>query len=278
MINLTSRSISRYLQAFKTPVGFSSAFVIVLLTSVAFLAPVIFPNGYDQQTANSLLGPSLKHPLGTDDLGRDILTRVVYGLRSDLSLVYLAVPISLAIGTILGLIGVVSNFLGNLSMRLMDFIIGFPTLILAISITVVLGTGFSALLVSIIILGIPGVARLARSTMLEQEQREYVTAAHVLGISKWRILFRHILPNIMDPIIAQGAILVVIAIFIESGMSIIGLGLQPPEPSLGVLLNNSMRFIVQYPSFVIGPILALVSLTLAFGKLADALNSTVVRK
>lgn len=271
-------SASRYLQAFKTRVGFISATVIILLTGVAFLAPVLFPEGYDQQSANSLLGPSLSHPLGTDDLGRDILTRVVYGLRSDLTLVYLAVPISMTIGTFLGLIGIISNSLGNLAMRLMDFIIGFPTLILAISITVVLGTGFTALLVSIIILGVPGVARLARSTMLEQERREYVIAAQVLGISKWRILFRHILPNIMDPIIAQGAILVVVAIFIESGMSIIGLGLQPPAPSLGVLLNNAMRFIMQYPSFVVGPIIALVSLTLAFGKLADALNSTVVRK
>lgn len=275
---MASKVATRYLQAFKTPLGFVSALVIILLTAVAFLAPVIYPNGYDQQSANSLLGPSLSHPLGTDDLGRDLLTRVIYGLRSDLTLVYVAVPISMALGTLLGLIGIVSNFLGNLAMRLMDFIIGFPTLILAISITVVLGTGFTALLVSIIILGVPGVARLARSTMLEQEQREYVIAARVLGISKWKILFRHILPNIMDPIIAQGAILVVIAIFIESGMSIIGLGLQPPAPSLGVLLNNSMRFIMQYPSFVVGPIIALVALTLAFGKLADALNSTVVRK
>jgi peptide/nickel transport system permease protein len=273
-----SRAASRYLQAFKTPVGLISTLSIVALTSLAFLAPVIFPNGYDQQSANSLLGPSLKNPLGTDDLGRDIFTRVVYGLRSDLTLVYIAVPISLVIGTFLGLIGMISNFLGNLSMRLMDFIIGFPALILAISITVVLGTGFTALLVSIIILGTPGVARLARSTMLEQEQREYVIAARVLGISKWKILFRHILPNIMDPLIAQGAILVVVAIFIESGMSIIGLGLQPPAPSLGVLLNNSMRFIIEYPTFVIGPVVALVSLTLAFGKLADALNATVVRK
>ena len=275
---MKSRAVSRYLQAFKTPVGLISTLSIVALTSLAFLAPVIFPNGYDQQSANSLLGPSLKNPLGTDDLGRDIFTRVVYGLRSDLTLVYIAVPISLVIGTFLGLIGMISNFLGNLSMRLMDFIIGFPALILAISITVVLGTGFTALLVSIIILGTPGVARLARSTMLEQEQREYVIAARVLGISKWKILFRHILPNIMDPLIAQGAILVVVAIFIESGMSIIGLGLQPPAPSLGVLLNNSMRFIIEYPTFVIGPVVALVSLTLAFGKLADALNATVVRK
>ncbi|MEY3148762.1 MAG: hypothetical protein RL029_36 [Actinomycetota bacterium] len=275
---MKSRAASRYLQAFKTPVGLISTLSIVALTSLAFLAPVIFPNGYDQQSANSLLGPSLKNPLGTDDLGRDIFTRVVYGLRSDLTLVYIAVPISLVIGTFLGLIGMISNFLGNLSMRLMDFIIGFPALILAISITVVLGTGFTALLVSIIILGTPGVARLARSTMLEQEQREYVIAARVLGISKWKILFRHILPNIMDPLIAQGAILVVVAIFIESGMSIIGLGLQPPAPSLGVLLNNSMRFIIEYPTFVIGPVVALVSLTLAFGKLADALNATVVRK
>lgn len=275
---MKSSAGSRYLQAFKTPVGLVSTLSIVALTSLAFLAPVIFPNGYDQQSANSLLGPSLKNPLGTDDLGRDIFTRVVYGLRSDLTLVYIAVPISLVIGTFLGLVGMISNFLGNLSMRLMDFIIGFPALILAISITVVLGTGFTALLVSIIILGTPGVARLARSTMLEQEQREYVIAARVLGISKWKILFRHILPNIMDPLIAQGAILVVVAIFIESGMSIIGLGLQPPAPSLGVLLNNSMRFIIEYPTFVIGPVVALVSLTLAFGKLADALNSTVVRK
>lgn len=270
--------LRRYAAAFRSPWGIFSAVTIVSLTLLAFLAPWIFPGGYDEQSRNSFLTPSLEHPFGTDDLGRDIFVRAIFGLRADLSIVYLSVPIAFVLGTMLGLLGVVSKALGNAAMRLVDIVLGFPSLILALTITTILGNGFRSLLIAIIIAGVPGTARIARSAMLEQQQREYVIAARTLGIGKWRILARHILPNIVDPLIAQAAVFVVAAIFIESGMSIIGIGLQPPTPSLGVLLNAGMQFIMRSPTFIVGPLLILLLISLAFSKLADALNATVIRK
>jgi peptide/nickel transport system permease protein len=274
-INLT---VSRYLQAFRSPKGIFALVVIVLLTAVAFLAPVIFPGGYDQQSRDSLLPMSLAHPFGTDEIGRDIFVRSIFGLRADLSLVYIAVPISMVLGTLLGLLGYVSRVAGTVIQRFLDVIVGFPGLILGISIVLVLGAGFNALLISIIIIGLPTFGRLARSSLLAQQRREYVIAARTLGISRPRIMVRHILPNALDAIIVQGAVFVVHAIFFEASLSIVGLGIQPPAPSLGSLLNLGMRYITQSSTYILGPIVILLLLAFAFSLLTDALNETVTRK
>ncbi|WP_254701312.1 ABC transporter permease [Neorhizobium galegae] len=218
------------------------------------------------------------HFFGTDELGRDLFVRSIYGLRSDLTLVYCAVPVSIVAGTLLGLIGAVSPRLGNFVQRCLDIIVGFPGLILGICVVLVLGAGWTALLVAIVISGLPSFGRLARATLLAQQQREYVIAARTLGVGKWQIMVRHILPNAIDPIIVQGAVFVVSAIFIEAALSIVGLGLQPPEPSLGTLLNNGMRYISRAPTYVLGPTVILILVALAFSMLADALNATVNRK
>lgn len=271
-------SVARYLTAFRTPKGVVATALIVVLTAGAFLAPVLFPAGYDVQGRESLLGPSLSHPFGTDELGRDIFTRTVYGLRTDLSLVYIGVPVAMVVGTGLGLIGAVSERLGSWVQRGLDIIVGFPSLILGICVVLVLGTGWVALLVAIVIYGLPGFGRLARATLLSQQQREYVIAARTLGVGRYRIMVRHILPNAVDPTIVQGAVFVVGAVFTEAGLSIVGLGIQPPEPSLGALLNVGMRYITQSPSYILGPTVVLLLLSLAFSLLADALNETVNRK
>ena len=273
-VNLT---LQRYLQAFRTPKGIFAASMIGVLTAVAFLAPVIFPGGYDLQTRTALLPISAAHPFGTDEIGRDILVRSIYGLRTDLTLVYIALPITLAIGTLLGLIGFVSGLLGTAVQRVLDLIVGFPSLILGISVVLVLGPGWPALLISIVVIGLPTFGRLARSSLLSLQQREFVIAARTLGIGRFTIMLRHILPNALDAIIVQGALFVVHAIFLESSLSIVGLGIQPPQPSLGTLLNSGMRYITQSPTYIVGPILILLLLALAFSLLADALNQTVNR-
>jgi peptide/nickel transport system permease protein len=273
-LNLT---LSRYLQAFRTPKGIFAATIIIVFTAAAFLAPVIFPGGYNEQSSDSLLSPG-SHFFGTDELGRDIFVRSLYGLRTDLSLVYIAVPLTMAAGTILGLIGFVSVRAGNAVQRLLDVIIGFPGLVLGISVVLVLGAGWPALLVSIIIIGLPTFGRLARSSLLTEQQREYVIAARTLGIGRNRIMLRHILPNALDSIIVQGAVFVVHAIFLEAGLSIVGLGIQPPEPSLGALLNTGMRYITQSPTYILGPTFILLIFAFAFSILTDALNETVNRK
>lgn len=272
-----SMSARRYLSAFRTGRGIAALIIILILTFVGFLAPVLFPGGYDVQTSETLTGMSLAHPFGTDELGRDIFVRSVYGLRTDLALVYIAVPIAMVVGTAIGLLGAVSRVLGNFMQRVLDIIIGFPGLILGISVVLVLGSGFTGLLVSVIIIGLPTFGRLSRQTMLAQQQREYVTAARTLGISRTRTTLRHILPNIVDPIIVQGAVFIVHAVFLEAALSIVGLGIQPPQPSLGALLNTGMRYINQSPTYIVGPIIILLLLAFGFSLLTDALNKTVNR-
>src|SRR5579871_4517551 len=263
-------TLARYLQAFRTPKGLLAGSIIALLTIIAVLAPLIFPGGYDVQSRFALQPLSAAHPFGTDEIGRDILVRSVYGLRTDLSLVYLALPLAMVIGTLIGLIGFVSPLAGMVVQRLIAVILGFPGLILGISIVLVVGAGWTALLAAMIILGLPAFARLARASLLSLQQREYVIAAQTLGVGRMTIMLRHILPNALDAIIVQGALFVVHAIFLESSLSIVGLGIQPPQPSLGSLLNLGMRYITQSPTYILGPIAVLLLLALAFSMLADA--------
>jgi peptide/nickel transport system permease protein len=271
-------ALERYALAFTRPKGIVALAMIVLVTGLALSAPILFPDGYDQQSRESLRSISLGHPFGTDELGRDLFVRSIFGLRTDLGLIYTAVPLSMAIGTLLGLMGVIAPWLGSLMQRILDIIAGFPGLILGICVVIIVGPGWLALLIAITIAGLPGFGRLARGTMLNQLQRDYVLAAQTLGVGKWRIMVRHILPNAADPIIVQGAVFVVAAVFIEAALSIVGLGLQPPEPSLGILLNQGVRYITRAPAYVIGPTLILLLVALAFGLLADALNDAVKRQ
>jgi peptide/nickel transport system permease protein len=269
---------ARYLKAFSTPKGIFATAVILILSALAFLAPIIFPGGYDAQGRDALQPISLAHWFGTDELGRDIFVRSIFGLRTDLTLVYIAVPLTMVAGTILGLLGFVSKLAGTLIQRILDIIVGFPSLILGISVVLVMGPGFPALLVSITIIGLPTFGRLARASLLSQQQREYVTAARTLGIGRGRIMVRHLLPNAVDAIIVQGAVFIVHAVFFEAGLSIVGLGIVPPQPSLGSLLNSGMRYVTQSPTYIVGPIVILLLLAFAFSLLTDALNETVNRK
>lgn len=273
-----SMSLRRYLAAFRTPRGIFASTIVVTLAGLALLAPVMFPQGYDVQTEFSLQGPDAAHPFGTDELGRDIFVRSLFGLRTDFTIILTAVPISMVVGTALGLLGAINKLAGTVVQRILDIILGFPGMVLGICIALVMGPGFPALVTAISIAGLPAFGRLARAALVEQMGREYVVAARTLGVGKGTILVRHILPNAADVILVQGAIFVVHAIFIETALSIVGLGIQPPEPSLGALLNVGTRYINQAPTFIVGPTIVLILLALAFSLLADALNDTVNRK
>jgi peptide/nickel transport system permease protein len=270
-------TVARYLSAFRRPRGIIGLTLLGILVLAAVLAPVLFPGGYDNQSSTSLTGMSGAHPFGLDEFGRDILTRSVYGLRIDLSLIFAAVPLSMAVGMLLGLAGAISERLGAAVQRLFDVIVGFPGLLLGICLVAVIGPGWLALFLTILISAMPTAGRLARAAWLAQQSREYVLAARVLGVPKWKVLTRHIVPNAMDSIVVNGSIWMVIGVYIEAGLSIVGLGVQPPVPSLGVLLNNGLRFVTQSPTYLIGPALILLLLALAFSLIADALNEAVNR-
>ncbi|MFI7132151.1 ABC transporter permease [Nonomuraea sp. NPDC050153] len=271
-------TLARYLSALRTPKGLIGLSILAVMSLAALLAPVIFPGGYDEQGRDALTGISAGHVFGVDEFGRDILVRSVYGLRVDLSLIFTAVPLSMAIGTLLGLAGALSEHVGSAVQRLLDVIIGFPGLILGICLVAILGPGWPALFLTILISGLPTAGRLARGAWLAQQSREYVLAARVLGVSRAQLLVRHVLPNAMDSAVVNAAVWMVVGVYIEAGLSIVGLGVQPPTPSLGVLLNNGLRFVTQSPTYIVGPALLLLLLAVGFSLVSDALNEAVNRR
>ncbi|MET7330911.1 ABC transporter permease [Nonomuraea sp. NPDC005650] len=271
-------TLARYLSALRTPKGLIGLSILAVMSLAALLAPVIFPGGYDEQGRDALTGISAGHIFGVDEFGRDILVRSVYGLRVDLSLIFTAVPLSMAIGTLLGLAGALSEHVGSAVQRLLDVIIGFPGLILGICLVAILGPGWPALFLTILISGLPTAGRLARGAWLAQQGREYVLAARVLGVTRAQLLVRHVLPNAMDSAVVNAAVWMVVGVYIEAGLSIVGLGVQPPTPSLGVLLNNGLRFVTQSPTYIVGPALLLLLLAVGFSLVSDALNEAVNRR
>ncbi|MBE1583680.1 ABC transporter permease [Nonomuraea angiospora] len=271
-------TLARYLSAFRTPKGVIGLSILAVMSLAALLAPVLFPGGYDEQGREALTGISAAHVFGVDEFGRDIFVRSIYGLRIDLSLIFTAVPLSMAIGVLLGLSGALSEHLGSAVQRLLDVIIGFPGLILGICLVAILGPGWPALFLTILISGLPTAGRLARGAWLAQQSREYVLAARVLGVSRPQLLVRHVLPNAMDSAVVNAAVWMVVGVYIEAGLSIVGLGVQPPTPSLGVLLNNGLRFVTQSPTYIVGPALLLLLVAVAFSLVSDALNEAVNRR
>jgi peptide/nickel transport system permease protein len=274
----TGGALRRYATAFRSPRGMAGAILLALLVLASVLSPLLFPAGYDDQSNVALAGPSGAHWLGTDELGRDILARTIYGLRTDLSLLLTAVPVSAVLGTLLGLSGVLAKWLGAATQRFLDVILGFPGLLLGMTIVLVIGTGWFALFASILVVGLPGFGRLARAGLMVEQEREYVLAARVLRVPRRTILTRHVLPNVLDPIVVNAAVYMVVAIFIEAGLSIVGLGIEPPIPSLGAMLNTGARYVEAHPAYVLGPGLVLLMLALALTLLSNALNKAVLRK
>ncbi|MFF9803094.1 ABC transporter permease [Streptomyces rochei] len=271
-------TLARYLSAFRTPKGIIGLSILAVMVLAALLAPVLFSGGFDQQGSNTFAGPSGRHLFGTDEFGRDIFVRSIYGLRVDLSLILTAVPLSMALGTLFGLSGAIHEWLGAGLQRLLDVIIGFPGLILGVCLVAVLGPGWFALFLTILIGGLPSAGRLARGAWLTQQGKEYVLAARVLGVSRRQLLVRHVLPNATDAIVVNGAVWMVIGVYIEAGLSIVGLGVQPPTPSLGVLLNNGLRFVTQSPTYIMGPAVLLLLLAVGVSLMSDALNEAVNRR
>lgn len=265
--------VRHYTRALRTPRGLTGSIILGVLIFMALAAPLLFPGGYDLQSRDSLALPTLAAPFGTDEVGRNVFVRAVFGTRTDLSLVGVAIPIAAIVGTLLGLIGIINRTAGNLAQRLLDLIMGFPSLILGICVTLVIGPGWLALVLAMTTYALPAFGRLARATLLSQEHRDYVSAARMLGVSKSRIMARHILPHTLDTMIAQMVVAAVASIFLESSLSIVGLGVQPPEPSLGVLLNSGARYMEDQPFYVLGPAAVLFLLVLGFSLLADAVTS-----
>lgn len=251
--------------------------VVVVLALLAIFAPLIAPADPIVQDLDArLLPPSRQHVLGTDDLGRDLLTRIIYGGRVSLTVGLVSVGIGLAVGTVLGLAG---GFYGGISesviMRAMDIMLAFPATLLAIFIVGIRGPGLNNAMLAIGVINIPIFARIVRGSTLRVRQEDFVEAARALGGSQFRILNRHILPNTLAPIIVQTTLSIGAAILEAAGLSFLGLGAQAPTPEWGAMLTNTREFLRDAPWAATFPGLAILVTVVGFNLLGDGLRDAL---
>ncbi len=250
--------------------------IVLLFIVLALLAPWITRYEYTAQVlADRLQPPSAKHWFGTDDLGRDIFTRTIYGARISLWVGFLSVIGSIVIGTLLGLIaGFYGKWVDMIISRFFDILLAFPGILLAIAIVAILGPSLQNALYAIAIVNIPTYGRLVRARVLSLRQEEFITAARAIGVRDTRLLFRHILPNSLTPLIVQGTLGVATAIIEAAGLGFLGLGAQPPEPEWGKMLSDSRQFIQTAPWTVIFPGVCILLTSLGFNLMGDGLRDT----
>ena len=252
-------------------------FVVLFMIGVALLAPLIAP--YDP-TAQSWTAvrkpPSALYWLGTDEAGRDILSRIIYGARASLMAGLTSVGIAMAIGVPLGLAaGFIGGLVDGLISRFTDAMLACPFLILAIAFAAFLGPSLTNAMLAIGITAMPIFVRLTRGQVLSIKAEDYVEAASAVGNPQWRIAVRHILPNILPALIIQATLTVAAAIIAEASMSFLGLGLQPPAPSWGSMLNSAQRFLGNAPWMALWPGLAIFITVLSFNLLGDGLRDAL---
>ncbi len=253
---------------------------LILLTIFilsAIFAPLLTPYSPTQRDYRTRLqAPSAQHLLGTDYLGRDLLTRIIYGARVSLQVGLISVGIALIVGVVLGsLAGYFGGTLDLLIMRGIDIMLAFPSILLAIAIMAILGPSLSNAMLAIGIVAIPQYARIVRSSVLSIKGNEFVEAANALGLSNTRIIFRHVLPNCLAPIIVQATLGVATAILDAAGLSFLGLGAQPPTPEWGAILAECRPYLRNAPWTVAFPGLAIVLVVLALNLLGDGLRDAL---
>jgi peptide/nickel transport system permease protein len=251
--------------------------LILLFLLTAALAPLIAPHdpialGLGQQ----LQPPSLRYPLGTDELGRDELSRLLWGARSTLLITVGAVGLAVVIGTALGII---AGFRGGLSdtliMRVMDILLAMPGFLLAIAIIAALGVGLTNVIIAVGVHAVPGFSRVARGATLAVKSQEYVQASRAIGSPDGRIMWRHVLPNVVPPLLVQTTLQLAVSILTASGLSFLGLGPQPPTPEWGAMLSTGRTYITSNPQLATIPGLAILLVALGFNLLGDGLRDAL---
>ena len=244
---------------------------LVIMTATVSLYSPYSPEAMDFMAP--LAGPTGAHLLGTDNFGRDILTRVLYGYQISLAVALGSVGFGLAVGVALGLLaGYYGGLIDNIIMRPMDVLMAFPAIVLVVALTGFVGREISVMVLAVAVVYVPIFARVMRGSTLEVVNELYVEGARARGASHLRLMLRHILPNAIAPVLIQASILMGIAILLESALSFIGLGTQPPDPSLGLMLSEGRSFMQQAPWMVVAPGLAISIAVLGFNLLGNGLQ------
>ena len=258
--------------------NFTIGFILSLIVVIAAVVSLIW-TPFEANRMNAKLrlqGPSWQHPLGTDQYGRDTLSRVMVGAVNSIIVGLMTVAIGLSVGVTLGLVAAYySKWVDESIMRLSDFLFGFPAVLTAILITSILGPSMINAMLAIGIFYIPVFARLTRAVAMVIWEREFIVAARAAGISEWSIAWRHVLPNIISPLLIQGTIQFAVAILAETGLSYLGLGTQPPHASWGRMLNEAQTYMSLSPWMAIFPGLAIAWAVLGFNLLGDGLRDTL---
>jgi ABC-type dipeptide/oligopeptide/nickel transport system permease subunit len=257
-----------------TPGGVVGLTIVVAMMLVAVLGPRLAPYGADTPDyVHARQGPSLSHLGGTDDFGRDIFSRVLYGARISISVGFLGVVVGLVPGAIFGLTaGYYGGWFDEVAMRVIDVLLAFPGILLAIAMVAVLGPGLINIVIAIGFFGIPVYTRLVRGSTLQAKEQVYVEAVRAQGAASGRIVFRHILPNVVAPIIVVSTLQIASAILTESALSFLGLGAPPPTPEWGAILTNAKDDLATLPYMAVFPGAALVVTVLGFNLLGDGLR------
>ncbi|MNB65216.1 Glutathione transport system permease protein GsiD [compost metagenome] len=261
----------------KRKVSIVGGVIIILFFLTAIIGPFLAPyDPLEQDLANNYQGPSKDHLLGTDNLGRDTLSRLIYGARISLMISVISVSLSLAVGLILG---VTAGYYGgrteSVIMRFVDILLAFPGILLAIVIVAVLGNGLVNTMIAVAIFSVPDFSRIIRSSVISLKKMDYIEACRASGASDLRIILSHIIPNSLSPIIVQSTLMLGTAILTASGLSFIGLGVQPPDPEWGAMLSKARELMRSAPMAAIAPGVAITLVVLSFSLVGDGLRDAL---
>ncbi|MDZ5711140.1 nickel transporter permease [Jeotgalibacillus haloalkalitolerans] len=261
----------------KNKAALIGGYLIVFFIVVAIFGPMLLskdPNSTD--IANKLVGPSAEYWFGTDNFGRDIFTRIIHGMGITLYVGFLSVIIGLVVGVPLGIVsGYYGGRIDNFIMRIMDILLAFPGILLALAIVSVLGGSLQNVIIAVGIFSVPAFARIVRGSTLSVKKLEYIDAVRALGATDFRIIFRHILPNVMSPIIVQATLRIATAVLTAAGLSFLGLGAQPPMPEWGAMLSEGRDYIYDAWHVAFFPGMMIVLVVLAFNIFGDGIRDAL---
>lgn len=262
---------------FHRKIVLAGAIIILLLFIMAIFAPIISPHDpYAQNLSQALKQPSAEHWLGTDQLGRDVLSRIIYGARVSLLVGFVSVAIAAVIGVFLGMVaGYFGRMIDAFIMRIIDALMSIPPLMLAVAVGAMLGGGLKNVIISLGVSLIPTYARLMRGQVLSVKQSDYVMAGEVIGSNSFRIMFKHVLPNCLSPLIVLMTMNVGVAILAEASLSFLGLGIAPPGAAWGAMVTDGYRYLLSNPLLSLAPGLWIMLVVLAYNIVGDGLRDAL---
>lgn len=262
---------------FRNKAAVAGGVIILFYLAVAAFAPWLAPyDPYEINLDNRMQSPSIDHWMGTDDKGRDILSRIIYGSRLSMGVGFASVLFGAVFGIVLGLIaGYYGRWVDSIVMRIIDVMLAFPGILLALAIISALGPSLINVTIAVGVFSVPLFARIVRGSTLEVKKLEYIDAIRSLGARDITIIFIHILPNILSPIIVQGSLRLATAILSAAGLSFLGLGAQPPSPEWGTMLSSGRDFLFSAPYMALFPGLAISILVLGFNIFGDGLRDAL---